>query len=156
MYFQNIFSYGGLSPKPLEWLLVFHAPSGGRRPRETPLGNDIYLSKYPRWCTFRIYIIMRVCLQNPKSGCLFSMLLQEGDALWKWYIYTYQSTLGNVLSEYIWLCGYISKTLGVVVCVHTSSGGRRPRVAPFGNKIYLSKYPGWYTFRIYLAMGVYL
>ena len=27
--------------------------------------------------------------------------------------YTYPSTLGNVISEYIWLWGSISKTLGV-------------------------------------------
>ena len=68
MYFQNIYAYGGQSPKPMEWLLVFHVSSGGRRP------------------------------------------LEMKD--------TYPSTLGDVPSEYIWLTGSISKTLGVVACFY--------------------------------------
>ena len=31
--------------------------------------------------------------------------------------YTYPSKLGHVVSEYIWLWGSISKTLGVVACI---------------------------------------
>ena len=35
-----------------------------------PFGNEIYLSKYPGSCSFRIYMVMGVYLQNPRSGGL--------------------------------------------------------------------------------------
>ena len=40
---------------------------------------SIYLLSY----SFRIYIVMLAYLKNPKSGYLFFINLQEGDALWK-------------------------------------------------------------------------
>ena len=38
--------------------------------------------------------------------------------------YTYPSTLGHVVSEYIWLLGYISKITGAVACflLHLQEG----------------------------------
>ena len=62
-------------------------------------------------------MVMKVYLQNPRSGCLFFMHLQEGDALRRRPLemrYTYPSNLSHVVSEYIWLCGSISKILGGV------------------------------------------
>ena len=131
-------------PKHQERLLVLHAPSEGRRPRKVPFGNEIYLSKYPESCSFRIYKVMGVQSQNPRSGCLFFMHLQEGDALERRPLemkHTYPSTLSHVVSEYIRLWEFIPKTPGVVACFHAPSGGRLPREAPFGNEIYFSKYP---------------
>ena len=35
-----------------------------------PFGDETYLSKYPGSCSFRIYMVMGVYLQNPRSGGL--------------------------------------------------------------------------------------
>ena len=70
--------------------------------------NEIYLSKYLTSCSFRIYMVIGVYLQNPLEKILIGVMaciflhLQEGDALWKMK-YTYPSTLRHVVSEYIWL-----------------------------------------------------
>ena len=71
-------------------------------------------------------MVMGVYLQSPRSGSLFCLALSGGRHPLEMN-YTYPSTLGHVVSEYIWLCGSISKTLGVVACFFPApSGGRRP------------------------------
>ena len=69
--------------------------------------------------------------------------------------YTYPDIMGHAVSEYIWLWGFISKILGVVAFFHAPSGGRWLREMPFGNEMYLSRYPGSCSFRIYMVTGVY-
>ena len=67
-------------------------------------------------------MVIRVYLQNPRSGFLLFMHLQEGNALRRRPLemkYTYPSNLSHVVSEYIWLCGSISKILGGV-CEQTN------------------------------------
>ena len=109
MKFQNIYGYGDLSPKPQERLLAFSYTFR----RETPLGNEIYLSKCPGSFTFRIYVVMGIYLQTPRSGC-FLFPAPSGGRRPLEMKYTYPSTLGHVLAEYIWFWEFISKTLGGV------------------------------------------
>ena len=106
---QNIYGYGGLSPKPLEWLLDFSCTFR----REMPFGNEIYLFNYPGSCTFRIYMVMVIYLQNPRSGCLLFPTPSGGRRPLEMK-YTYPSALVHLLSEFMWLWGSISKPLGVV------------------------------------------
>ena len=48
-----------------------------------PFGNEIYLSKYPGSCSFRIYMVMgSISKTLGVVACIF-LHLQEGDALWK-------------------------------------------------------------------------
>ena len=92
-----------------------------------------------------------IYLQNPSNGCSFFMHLQERDALGKRPLemkYTYPNTLSHVVSEYIWLWGSISKILGVVACFLCTFR----RETPFGNEVYLSKYPESCSFRIHMVM----
>ena len=77
-----------------------------------PFGNEIYLSKYPGSCSFRIYMVMGDYLQNPRNGCLCPA--PSGGRRPLGMKYTYPNTLGLVVSEYIWLWESISKTLEVV------------------------------------------
>ena len=100
-----------LSTKPLKWFLAFSCTFG----RERPFGNERYLSKYPGSCAFRIYMVMGVYLQNPRSGCLLFPAPSGGRCPLEMK-YTYPSTLGHVVSECIWLWESISQTLGVVAC----------------------------------------
>ena len=62
-------------------------------------------------------------LQNPVSGCLFCPAPSGGRRPLE-LKYAYPSTLGDVVSEYIWLWESISKTLGVVACfvLHLQEG----------------------------------
>ena len=64
-------------------------------------------------------MVMEVYLQKPRSGFLFSPAPLGGRRLLEMK-YSYPSTLGHVVLEYIyiyiyiWLWSSISKTLGVV------------------------------------------
>ena len=64
-----------------------------------------------------------VYLQNPRSGCLLFPAPSGGIRPLEMK-YTHPSTLGHVVSEYIWLCGSISKTQGMVACIflHSQKG----------------------------------
>ena len=59
-------------------------------------------------------MVMGVYLQNPRSGDLHFPAPSGGRRPLKMK-YIYPSTLGHVVSEYIWLWGSISKTLGGVL-----------------------------------------
>ena len=76
-----------------------------------PFGNEIYLSKYPGSCSFRIYMVIGVYLQNHKSSCLLFPATLGGRRPSEMK-HTYPSSLGHGASEYIW--GPISKTPGAV------------------------------------------
>ena len=104
MEFQNIYGIWGLSAKPQEWLLAF---SGTFR-REMPFENKIYLSKQPGSCSFRIYMVIGVYLQNLRSYC---QLLPAPSGMRRplEMKYIYSSTLGHAVSEYIWLWGLSAK-----------------------------------------------
>ena len=58
-------------------------------------------------------MVMGVYLQNPRSGGLHFPAHSGGRRPLKMK-YTYPSALGHVVSEYIWLWGCISKTVGGV------------------------------------------
>ena len=116
--------------------------------REMPFGNEIYLSKYPGSCSFRIYMVMGVYLQNPRSGCLLFPAPSGGKRPLEMK-YTYPNTLSHAVSEYIQLWGLSPKPqewLLVFSCTFW-------REMPSGNEIYLSQYPGSCSFRIYRVMG---
>ena len=98
--------------------------------RETPFENEIYIAKYPGLCSFRVYMVLGVYLQNPRSGCLIfpiALVAPSGGRCPLEMKYTFLSTLHHVGSEYIWLLGSVSKTLGVVACFFP-----KPSVAPSG------------------------
>ena len=61
-------------------------------------------------------MVMGVYLQNPRSGGLY-FPAPSGERCPLEMKYTYPSTLGHVVSEYIWLWGSIAKSLGVVSCM---------------------------------------
>ena len=90
-----IYGYWGPSSKPQEWWLAFSCTFR----RETPFGNEVYLSKYLGSCNFRIYMVMGVYLQNPRSGDLHFPAPSGGRCPLEMK-YTYPSTLGHVVSEY--------------------------------------------------------
>ena len=58
-------------------------------------------------------MVMGVYFQNPRSGCLLYLAPSGGGRPLEMKC-AYPSTLGHVVSEYIWLWGSISKTLGGV------------------------------------------
>ena len=70
-------------------------------------GNEIYLSKYPESCSFRIYMVIGVYLQNPRSGCLLFPAPSVGRRPLEMK-YTYPNTLSHIVS--------ISKTIGEDAC----------------------------------------
>ena len=75
--------------------------------RETPFGNEIYLIQLPGSCSFRVYRFMGFYLQNPSSSCL-SFLAPSGGRCPLKIKYTYPTTLGHAVSEYILLSNSIS------------------------------------------------
>merc|ERR1712121_383417 len=102
--------------------------------REAPFGNEVYFLKFLTSCSFRIYMVMAVHLQNPRSGCLFFPAPSGAPSGGRRPLemkYASSSSLRHVVSEYIWLWQFISKTLGVVACFFPApsgapSGGRCP------------------------------
>ena len=101
--------------------------------REMPFGNEIYLSEYHGSCNFNIYIYgYGVYLQKPRSDRLF-FLAPSGGRRPLEMKYTYPSTLGHVVSEYIWLLGSISKNQVLVACFFFTFR----RETPLGNDIYI-------------------
>ena len=80
-----------------------------------PFRNEIYLSKYPGSCSFRIYMVIRVYLQNHRSSCLLFAAPSGGRRPLEMK-HTYPSTLGREVSEYIWFWGSVSKTPEAVAC----------------------------------------
>ena len=82
---------------------------------------------------------------NPKSGCLFFPAPLGGRCPSEMK-YTYPSTLGHVVSEYIWLWESISKTLGVIACFFPAlSGGRSSLEMKFSYPSTLSHVVSEYT-----------
>ena len=102
---------------------LLSAPSVGRRPLVTPFGNEIYLSKSLAPCSFRIYMVIGVYLQNPRRSSitngqtdrqklqLYNILAEiparccgspSGGRCLMEIKYTYPSTLCHVVSEYIY------------------------------------------------------
>ena len=78
-----------------------------------PFGNEVYLSKFLRLRPFRIHMAMEVYFQNPRNGGF----LKHAPSGWRCPLekrYTFPSSLGHGLSEYIWLWLPISKILEVV------------------------------------------
>ena len=109
--------------------LFFPALSGGRCPLEmkynypNTLGHGV--SNHLLWV---VYVAQLNHLQLAAVNIFFHHL-QEVDALWK-MIYTYQSILNPVVSEYICLQGYISIIIGVVACFCCTFR----RMTTFGNE----------------------
>ena len=73
-----------------------------------PFGNEICSSKYPESCSFRIYMVMMVNLQNPRNDSVLFPAPSGGRCPLE-IKYTFPITLGHVVSKYIWLWDSISK-----------------------------------------------
>ena len=116
-----------------------------------PFGNEIYLFNYSGSCTFRIYMVMGVYLQNNRNGYLLFPTPSGGRRPLEMK-YTFSITLGHVLSEYIWLWGSISKSPGVVACF---SLHLQERDAPWKSNI-LVLVPWVMYFQNIYGYGVYL
>ena len=107
--------------------------------REAPFGNEIYLTKYPMSCSFRIYMVKMAYIQNPQSGFYFSAPsgAPSGGRCPLEMKYTYPSSLCHVVSEYIWLGLYSSKTHGLVACFFCTLKITFRRNAPLENEKHL-------------------
>ena len=114
-----------------------------------PLRNEVYLSKFFRSRPFRIYMVMEVYLQKPRSGC-FLIYTPSGGRCPLEMRYTNPSSLGHGLSENVWLWGLSAKSQEWLLSYSCTFR----REMPFGNKIYLSKFPGSFRFIIYMVMEV--
>ena len=127
--------------------------------RDAPFGNEICVPKYLTTCSFRIYVAMGIYLQNPRRSCLFfhiPSVAQSGGRRPLEMKYTFSNTRSRVVSEYIWLWGLSPKLLEWLLVFSFTFSSTFRRKAPFGNEIYISKYPESCSFRIYMVLGVYL
>ena len=109
-----------------EWLLAFSCTFRSTFRRDVSFGNKIDVPNYPQSCNFNINMARRVYLQNLWSGCLFFPAPSEVPSGGRCPLemkYTYPSSLCHVVSEYIWLGWYISKTLGVRACYFPAPSG---------------------------------
>ena len=96
MEFQNIYGYGDLSAKSQKQLLAISCTFR----RKMSFGNEIYLSKYPGCWSFRIHMVIGICLQNHGSSILLFLAPSGGRWSLKWK-FLISSTLGHGVSEHI-------------------------------------------------------
>ena len=76
--------------------------------KETPFGNEIYLSKYPVTCSIRIYIVLAVYSKTlGVVVCLFHAPIVERCPLEM--NCTFPNTLTHVVPESVWLWGLYPK-----------------------------------------------
>ena len=119
-------------------------------------GNGLYLSKYPRSYSFKIYMVLEVYLQNLRSSCLLFPAPSGRPSGGRHPLeikYTYPSTLDHAFSEYNAVMGIYPQNNRKYLPTFSCTFGRE---MPFGNEIQLSKYPGSFSFRKYMVMGFYL
>ena len=97
-------------------------------------------------------------LEIPRSGCLLFLHLQEGDALGnEIYLSTYHRSCSFRIYMVLWAyleiprSGFQIPRGGCLLFLHLQEGELL-----WKTEIYLSKYPGSCSFRIYMVMGVYL
>ena len=116
---------------------------------EMPFANEIYLSNYPGSWSFRMHMVMGSISKSPEAVACYCRHLQEGDVVWKWniiiqvpWVIEFQNIYG-----YGDLSAKSHKQLLAISCTFR-------REMPFRNEINLSKYPGCWSFRIHMVIGI--